>query len=424
MNTWNAALKAGAKLSTQELMDQFVVPTYRRFPIALQKGQGVDLWAESGKHYMDLGGGIAVNALGHAHPEIVEALRLQASSLMHVSNLYYQRPQAELAATIVGETGPGKVFFCNSGAEANEALFKLARRVGHDQGRFEIITATGSFHGRTLAGIAACGQEKVRQNFGPITPGFRHVPLNDFEALKAAWSASTIAVLIEGIQGEGGIHPAQAEYLKKVREWTKEQNALLLMDSVQCGFYRTGRFQSYQRLMEGVAGGEDFLPDAIGMAKSLGAGFPMGAVWIRDAYADVLGAGSHGTTFGGTPLACAVALKTMEIVKRDHLDDNARNLGEWMKERLNGLVEKYSATLKEVRGVGLMLGVQLQEGLSAFSGAGDVPSLKATEALAEAGLILIPSGTHTLRFLPPLNLTQDEAERALTIFESVIKTIS
>jgi acetylornithine/succinyldiaminopimelate/putrescine aminotransferase len=160
------------------------------------------------------------------------------------------------------------------------------------------------------------------------------------------------------------------------------------------------------------------------MAKSLGAGFPMGAVWIRDQYADVLGAGSHGTTFGGTPLACAVALKTMEIVKRDRLDDNARNLGEWMKERLNGLVEKYSATLKEVRGVGLMLGVQLQDGLRAFSGAGDVPSLKATEAMADAGLILIPSGTHTLRFLPPLNLTQEEAERALTIFESVIKTIS
>lgn len=410
--------------TTIELMDQYVVPTYRRFPLVFEKGRGVELWDEAGKRYLDLGGGIAVNALGHAHPEIVAAIQDQASRLVHISNLYYQRPQAELAEAIVGETGPGKVFFCNSGAEANEALFKLARRFGHEAGKFEIITATGSFHGRTLAGIAACGQEKVRQNFGPITPGFRHVPLNDIEALKAAWSSSTVAVLIEGIQGEGGIHPAQAEYLKQLREWTREQGALFLMDSVQCGFYRTGRFQSYQRLLEGVEGADEFLPDAIGMAKSLGAGFPMGAVWIHSQYSDLLGPGSHGTTFGGTPLACSVALKTMEIVKRDQLDDNARNLGEWLKSQLNTLCQKYPGALKEVRGVGLMLGIQLQDGIGALTGEGIVPSLKATEMLAEAGLILIPSGVNTLRFLPPLNLKQSEAEEALSILESVLKGIS
>ncbi len=424
MSAWNPNSETAKQKSTMELMDQYVVPTYRRFPLVFQRGRGVELWDEAGKRYLDLGGGIAVNALGHANPEIVQTIQDQASKLIHISNLYYQRPQAELAAAIVGETGPGKVFFCNSGAEANEALFKLARRYGHEAGRFEIITATGSFHGRTLAGIAACGQEKVRQNFGPITPGFRYVPLNDFEALKAAWSPSTAAVLIEGIQGEGGIHPATPEYLKQVREWTRQQQALFLMDSVQCGFYRTGKFQSYQRLLEGAEGADDFLPDAIGMAKSLGAGFPMGAVWIHRQYSDILGPGTHGTTFGGTPLACAVALKTMEIVKRDQLDQNARDLGQWLKEQLSQLCGQYSRILKEVRGIGLMLGVELQEKIPALTGEGIVPSLKATELMSDAGLILIPSGTHTLRFLPPLNLKQDEAAEALIIFESVLKGIS
>ena len=254
----------------QELFNKFVVPSYGRFDLALKRGEGSHVWDVRGKRYLDLGGGIAVCSLGHAHPEIMNALIEQSKELVHVSNLYYHAPQGRLAKKIVDHIAPGKVFFCNSGAEANEGLYKVARKSGHDEGRFEIITATNSFHGRTLAGIAATGQEKVKQGFEPIMSGFRHVPYNDLEAVENAISPATVAVLIEGIQGEGGITPATPEYLLGLRKLCDEKNLLLMIDAVQCGHFRSGRFQSYQRILEGVPGGESFVPDAVSMAKSLG----------------------------------------------------------------------------------------------------------------------------------------------------------
>src|SRR5439155_3645483 len=228
-----------------------------------------------------------------------------------------------LAQPLVRLIGPGKVFFCNSGAEANEGLFKLARKFGHDEGRFEIITTANSFHGRTLAGIAATGQDKVKKGFAPMVPGFRHVPYNDLKAMRAALSPATSAILIEGIQGEGGITPAMPEYLFGLRRLCDEKKLLLLMDGVQCGHFRSGRFQSFQRILEnserGTRNAEQFLPDGIAMAKSLGGGFPIGAFWVREPHADLLGPGTHDTSIGGTPLACAVALKILEVIQRDQL---------------------------------------------------------------------------------------------------------
>jgi len=316
----------------RELFQRFVVPSYGRFNLALSHGAGSHVWDVSGKRYLDLGGGIAVCSLGHAHPEITEALVEQSRRLVHVSNLYYQEPQGRLAQRLVGHLAPGKVFFCNSGAEANEGLFKTARKFGHDEGRFEILTAVNSFHGRTLGGISATGQEKVKKGFEPMVEGFRHIPFNDLEAARAAISPATAAILIEGIQGEGGITPASAEYLLGLRKLCDEKRLLLLLDAVQCGHFRSGRFQSYQRVLEGVAGAEGFSVDGISMAKSLGGGFPIGAFWLRDQahgveLGQILGPGTHGTTFGGTPLGCAVALRILDVIEREKLADNVRTTG-------------------------------------------------------------------------------------------------
>src|SRR5262245_56161875 len=226
----------------RELFNRHVVPSYARFDLAFVRGSGSEVWDVNGRRYLDFGGGIAVCALGHAHPEITQALIDQSQKLVHVSNLYYHEPQGRLAQQIVRHLAPGKVFFCNSGAEANEGLYKLARKFGHDEGRFEIITALNSFHGRTLAGIAATGQDKVKKGFEPMVPGFRHVPYNNLDAVKAALSPATVAVLIEGIQGEGGVNPATPEYLLGLREWCDQKRLLLLIDGVQCGHFRTGRF--------------------------------------------------------------------------------------------------------------------------------------------------------------------------------------
>jgi len=315
----------------------------------------------AGKRYLDLGAGIAVCCLGHAHPAITEALTEQSKKLIHVSNLYFTEPQGRLAAELVRRIGPGKCFFANSGAEANEGLFKLARKFGHDEGRFEILTAINSFHGRTMAGIAATGQDKVKKGFEPIMPGFRHIPFNDLEAARKAISPATVAIMIEGVQGEGGVTPATPEYLLGLRALCNEKKLLLFMDGVQCGHYRTGKFQSFQRILENVPGGEKFLPDGISMAKSLGGGFPIGAFWVRAPFADLLGPGTHASTFGGTPLACAVALKILEVIEHERLDEHARKLGEWLKNELERLAKTYSQVVKRARGFGFMLGMELVE---------------------------------------------------------------
>jgi acetylornithine aminotransferase/acetylornithine/N-succinyldiaminopimelate aminotransferase len=410
--------------SVKELFSRYVVPTYGRFDLAFQRGAGSYVWDVSGKRYIDMGGGIAVNALGHANPEVTQALIEQSQRLVHTSNLYYHEPQGRLAQRLVQQIAPGKVFFCNSGAEANEGLFKLARKFGHEQGRFEIITALNSFHGRTLASIAATGQEKVKKGFEPMVTGFRHVPYNDVEAIRSALSPATVAVLIEGVQGEGGITPAEPNYLLALRAFCDEKKLLLLMDGVQDGHFRTGRFQSFQRLLEGIPGGERFLPDGVSMAKSLGAGFPMGAFWVREPYADLLGPGTHATTFGGTPLGCAVALRVLEIIQRDHLADNARNLGDLLKEGLTELANAYPNVIRSARGVGLMLGFELAPGIEAFTGTGKAASLQFVSSLHETGVLAIPAGAQVVRLLPALNLKTAEAQEALELIARVVKSLA
>jgi acetylornithine/N-succinyldiaminopimelate aminotransferase len=410
--------------SVRDLFSRNVVPSYGRFDLALSHGAGSYVFDVAGKRYLDLGGGIAVNCLGHAHPAIIETLVEQASKLMHVSNLYYTEPQGRLAAEIVKRIGAGKVFFSNSGAEANEGLFKVARKFGHDEGRFEILTATNSFHGRTLAGIAATGQEKVKKGFEPMTPGFRHIPFNDLDAAWAAISPATVAILIEGVQGEGGVTPAPPAYLLGLRALCDEKKLLLFLDGVQDGHYRTGKFQSFQRILEAASGSEKFTPDGLSMAKSLGGGFPIGAFWVRAPYADLLGPGTHASTYGGTPLACAVALKVFEIIEREELDAQARKLGDWMLNELKRLAEVYPTVVKNARGLGFMLGLELAEKIPAFASSEKSAAVQFTNRMHAAGVMVIPAGTQTIRLLPPLNLKPQEAGEGISKIEEIVKSLA
>ena len=408
------------------LFRQNVVPSYGRFDIVLSHGAGSYVYDITGKRFLDLGAGIAVNALGHAHPAVTDALIQQSRKLVHVSNYYYNEPQGRLAASIVKNIAPGKCFFCNSGGEANEGLFKLARKFGHDEGRFEILTATNSFHGRTLAGISATGQEKVKKGFEPMVPGFRQVPYNDLEAVRAGISPATVAVLIEGIQGEGGVTPATPEYLLGLRTLCDERKMLLLMDGVQDGQFRTGRFQSFQRILENNGErGNGFLPDAISMAKSLGAGFPIGAFWIRAPHAEILGAGTHGSTFGGSPLGCAVALKVFEVIEKEGLAENARKVGQFLKNEIERLAREYPNIIHSVRGLGLMLGIELTPNIQQLPGdSSKTQSVRFVQLLHNAGLLAIPAGTQVIRLLPPLNLQQAEAEEGIRILESACQILA
>lgn len=412
--------------SIRELFQKHVVPSYGRFDLALSHGAGSYVWDCRGRRYLDLGGGIAVCSLGHANPEITEALIEQSKKLVHVSNLYYQEPQGRLAQRLAGKLGSGKFFFCNSGAEANEGLYKLARKFGHDQGRYEILTAFNSFHGRTMAGISATGQDKVKKGFEPLVPGFRHVPFNDLEAVQNAISPATIAVLIEGIQGEGGITPARADYLLGLRELCDRNGMLLLMDGVQCGHFRSGRFQSFQRILEDSPAGAGFLPDGISMAKSIAGGFPMGAFWVAERHGNILGPGTHGTTYGGTPLACAVALKVLEVIERDRLEDNARQTGDFLLAELNRLAAKHPGVLKGARGLGLMIGLELHDktAIPAFAAQDKPASLQMVNRMHEAGVLTIPSGNQVIRLLPPLNLSKTQAAEGIQILESVISSLA
>jgi acetylornithine aminotransferase/acetylornithine/N-succinyldiaminopimelate aminotransferase len=408
----------------QSLFQKHVVPSYGRFDLVFSHGCGSQLWDVAGKRYLDLGTGIAVCALGHAPAAITETLINQSRKLIHISNYYYHEPQGRLAQALAGLIGPGKCFFANSGAEANEGLFKLARKFGHDEGRFEILTTLNSFHGRTLAGIAATGQDKIKKGFEPMMPGFRHVPYNDLAAMREAISPATAAIMIEGIQGEGGVTPATPEYLLGLRQLCDEKKLLLLFDGVQCGHFRTGRFQSYQRILENVPGGEQFIPDAISMAKSLGGGFPIGAFWVRQPYADLLSPGTHGSTYGGTPLGCAVALKILSVIEQEKLADNAREVGEHLKAGLIDLAHKHPDVIKNVRGLGMMIAIELAPNIPAFSGEGKTAAVQFTHLLHAAGLLAIPTATHIIRFLPALNLRRGEADEGLKIIGSVVEKLS
>ncbi|NDC60082.1 MAG: aminotransferase class III-fold pyridoxal phosphate-dependent enzyme, partial [Alphaproteobacteria bacterium] len=313
--------------STAELYARHVVPTYGRFPLCLARGKGTRVWDEDGRAYLDFTSGIAVNSLGHSHPALQQAIAAQAGELVHTSNLFLTRPQALLAARLEKMVGTrGKVFFCNSGAEANEGLYKLARKNGSARGRHEIITFDNSFHGRTLGGIAATGQIKVKTGFGPPVDGFVSVPAR-IECAANAVGTRTAAILVEPIQGEGGVRPFPAEFLRALRALCDEHALLLMYDEVQCGLGRTGHWCGWES-----CGAGDAVPDAVSWAKGIGGGFPLGAFWVREPFADLLGPGTHGTTYGGSPLACAAANAVFDTIESEDLLANARLRGAQLRE--------------------------------------------------------------------------------------------
>lgn len=404
--------------STAELYRDYVMPTYGRFDLALTRGEGTRVWDEAGKEYLDFGAGIAVCSLGHAHPALTKAITEQAGRLIHTSNLYLTRPQGELAKLIVDLLGlGGKVFFCNSGAEANEGLYKLARKFGSATGRHEIITFTHSFHGRTLGGISATGQEKVKTGFAPLVEGFVHTPFNDLAAVEAAITPKTVAILVEPVQGEGGINAATPEFLKGLRAICDRHDLLLMFDEVQCGFGRTGDWCAWRTI---ASSGAD--PDAVSWAKGIAGGVPLGAFWAGTRQAgsvllhDLLGPGTHGTTYGGNPLAAAAGLAVLTEISRAGLLENARKLGVHLMRELEVMS---LPAIRLVRGVGLMIGIELNDLPVSFGGDGTL-SIRATKELMKSGLLVIPSGERTIRLLPPLNITKAEADEALAILRKVL----
>jgi predicted acetylornithine/succinylornithine family transaminase len=396
-----------------------VIPTYGRFDLDIARGSGTRVWDFSGREYLDFGAGIAVCSLGHAHPEVTAAVAAQAATLVHTSNLYRTAPQAELARRLVEITGPGKVFFCNSGAEANEGLIKLARRFGSETGRYEILTFTGSFHGRTMAGISATAQEKVKMGFGPLLAGFRHLPFGDLAAVEEAVGPETIAILVEPVQGEGGIHITTAAFLNGLRKLCTENGLLLLFDEIQCGLGRTGEWCGWRSIASKVE------PDGVSWAKGIANGFPLGAFWatekVRDPrgpVCDLLGPGSHGTTYGGNPVCCAAALKVLEVIARDGLLDSARERGAQLAKRLR--VQRIPC-VSDIRALGLMIGVELGPD---FPPGDKTPAMRAVLAAMEAGLLVIPAGDNVVRFLPPLNVDAGEISEAVEKFSTAIASLT
>ncbi len=386
-----------------EMGDKYVMKTYGRIPLALVKGQGARVWDAGGREYLDFVAGLAVCSLGHCHPAVAEAIAAQSRTLMHVSNLYYIEPQVKLAKMLVENSCAHRVFFCNSGAEANEAAIKLARKyakknLGPD--KYEIITALHSFHGRTLAAITATGQAKYQQGFEPLPQGFRYVPFNDLEALMEAVGPHTCAVLLEPVQGEGGVNEATPEYLAGVRKLCDEKGLLLMFDEVQCGLGRTGKFMAYQHY--GVE------PDIITLAKALGGGFPIGAMLAKENVASAFNPGDHASTFGGNPLACAAGLAAMDQMLNHGVVENAAKVGEYFKARLNDLAGRYGF-VAEVRGKGLLLGMELS-----------VDGREAVVRCQDRGLLINCVNYNVLRFIPPLIITENDVDTALEILSGVL----
>lgn len=378
-------------------------PNYARFDVEFVRGEGVHLYDDDGNEYLDLLCGIGVNSVGHCHPAVVAAVREQTGALMHTSNLFWSQPAEQLARTLCERSFGEKVFFCNSGAEANEAAIKLARKYGaeHGDGRFEILTALGSFHGRTIATITATGQEKVRLGFQPLPEGFRYFPYNDVEALEAAISARTIAVMIEPLQGEGGIVVPHPDYLRRVRGLCDRYGLLLILDEVQTGMGRLGTLFAYEQ--SGIT------PDIMTLAKGLGAGVPIGAMLATDKLAVSFTTGAHGSTFGGNALTCAVAVAVMRVLIEEGVLANCRVQGDYLRARLREL-QMRSPRIRDVRGEGLLVGVEL-----------DGPGAPVVDACRHAGLLINCTAEKVLRFSPPLIVAQYEIDRALDIVDRVLK---
>jgi len=393
--------------STMSLADRYMFRTYGRFPVVLARGDGCRVWDENGKEYLDFVGGIAVCALGHSSPIVSRALDEQSKELVHVSNLYYTRPQVDLARLLVENSFADRVFFCNSGAEANEAALKLARRYANDTfgpDRHMIISMHNSFHGRTMATLSATGQSKIQIGYDPLLKGFKFVSFNDVDELDQAMDDSVCAVMLEPIQGEGGVVCPDPDYLEKVRDLCTARNTLLIFDEVQVGMGRTGRLFAHEHY--GIT------PDIMTLAKALGNGLPIGAMLATEELSPAFGPGSHATTFGGTPLLTAVSKAVVSSLLEDGWIDHADQMGEYFRGKLNVLAAKYDF-IKEIRGLGLIIGMEL-----AISGAPVV------EACLKEGFLIICAQENVLRFVPPLIVQKDEIDLLVETLDKIFQELS
>lgn len=394
---------------TAALYDKHLLKNYGEPPFALVRGKGTYVWDAEGRRYLDFCAGIAVNTVGHCHPDWVSAVQGQAATLAHVSNLFSIPGQGRLAERLCERAGSGRLFFCNSGAEANEFLIKLARlwgreKAGGQEGQIhKIVTADNAFHGRTFGGMSATPQRKIQDGFAPLVPGFQHARFNDIDSFAAAIDDATAAIMLETIQGEGGVHPATREFLRGIRKLCDEKGLLLLIDEVQCGIGRTGTFFAYE-----AAG---ITPDAIGMAKGLGGGFPIGAAWVREGYDLLFQPGSHGTTFGGSPLACAAANAVLDIMEAENLLDRVTVQSAPWHDALRALVAKHPDYLAGVRGIGYHTALVFK---------GD--PLPWVARFRDYGLLTVRGGTDAIRLMPPLNASAAELETCVEIIDQTIGT--
>lgn len=392
--------------NTKKLSDEYIMHTYNRFDTEIVSGEGVYLFNEKGKKYLDFTAGIAVNSLGYGDKECINAITEQISRFNHCSNLYYSRPQAEVAEILVKNSCFEKVFFCNSGAEATETMLKIARKFGKTKGEncTKIITMKNSFHGRTTGAITATGQTKYQKSFTPLLPDIFYAEFNNLESIKELVDENTCAIIVEPMQGEGGMKPATAEFLQGLRKLCDEKNILLGFDEVQCGIGRTGELFAYQTY--GVE------PDMAGMAKGLANGLPIGACAAKGRAATILEAGDHASTFGGNPVSCASAKVVLTKLTKENLLDNVKETGTYLKAELQKLAEKYSF-IKEVRGLGLMLGMELT-----------IPAREIMNKCMENGLLVIGAGTNIIRFVPPLIITKKNVDEAVSILDKVLGEVN
>ena len=388
---------------TKALADKYIFKTYGRFPIALAKGKGCRVWDEEGKEYIDFVGGIAVCALGHSSALVSAVLEEQSRTLVHVSNLYYTRPQAELARLLVENSFADRVFFCNSGAEANEAAIKIARRYSNEKygdNRNKIISMKGSFHGRTMATLSATGQEKVKTGYDPLLGGFTFAPFNDLKSLEEAVDESVCAIMLEPIQCEGGVICPDQGYLKGVRELCDRKGLVLIFDEVQTGMGRTGKLFAYEH--SGVR------PDVMSLAKALGNGLPIGAMLAIEEMSSAFAKGSHATTFGGTPLATAVAMAVTSSILNDGVLENCRKMGDYFRDKLQGLKKKYSV-IREIRGLGLIIGLELE-----------TDGAQVVTACMEKGFLINCVQDKVIRFVPPLIIGRDEIDLLIQALDEIL----
>ncbi len=386
---------------TINLCNTYVLNTYTRTPVVFTKGKGSYLWDEEGKRYLDFFPGWAVSGLGHCHKRVVKAVTKQVKEVIHVSNNYYSKPQAELAERLSKNSFGGKVFFCNSGAEANESAIKLARAFGEPEGRYKIITMDKSFHGRTLATLTATGQEKVKRGFSPLPEGFAHVPFNDIEAVKDAIDDVTAAVMLEPIQGEGGINIADEEYMSQLRALCNAKNILLIMDEVQTGMGRSGRLFAYQHY--------NILPDVMTLAKSLGGGLPIGAMVVSEKYVDILKPGMHASTFGGSPIVCAASKAVFEAIEKERLLDNANRMGEYLFKQLSKLKRRYPKLINCIKHKALMTGIEL-----------NIEGKSIVESCFEKGLLINCTQNNILRIMPSVTVKKSQINKAVKILSEVL----